>query len=86
MESLNYPVVLVTGDSRESIRERAASNGDIGECFPRLRVSVTVGCRSSLMKSLSYCGSAQSVLIKGTATQLLFSYEPQGGKRKPVGV
>lgn len=31
MESLDYPVIFVTGDSKESIRERAASNGDIGK-------------------------------------------------------
>lgn len=31
MESLDFPVALVTGDSREDVRSRAAWNGDIGE-------------------------------------------------------
>ena len=31
MESLDFPVVLVSGGSREIVHERALANGDIGE-------------------------------------------------------
>lgn len=33
MESLDFPVALVTGRSRAEVRDRAVSNGDLGESF-----------------------------------------------------
>ena len=33
MESLDFPVALVVGRSKDQVRARAASNGNIGEPF-----------------------------------------------------